>query len=434
MRRISSIILAAAIIATVGVCYGATYYVATNGNDTWPGSSSQPWATLQYAVDTIAPGDTIIVRAGTYAGCRIEFSGTAVAPKTLMAETVGAVTVNALGPRARHSGIIEIENYDAAVNYWVVDGLVSNGMNHLYRPVDARSIDTQMNTNITIRNCTAIDGYMTGIFAAFTNYALVENCTSYSNNEHGIYVNNSSDYGVVRGNVMYSNVSLGCHMNGDKSMGGDGIMSNWLLEKNISHDNGSNGFDGDGVDYTIWRNNLVYDNTSKGIHLTAVDGAVNPRYDRIYNNTIVNKVGSYYPVNFLKGKPRTGGNNNSIMNNILYHYDYNNSMRGSIDYVSTWEPTLTSDYNVVINRFGMDDNKRRYTLAQWQSTFGQDLHSTLCTDASALWVDPAAKDFHLKATSPAVNAGTTLAEVTDDIEGTSRPQGAAYDCGCYEYH
>lgn len=46
---------------------GAAYYVATTGNDTsGNGSSSSPWKTIQKAVNTVSPGDTINVRAGTY--------------------------------------------------------------------------------------------------------------------------------------------------------------------------------------------------------------------------------------------------------------------------------------------------------------------------------------------------------------------------------
>jgi len=48
-----------------------TFYVATSGNNANPGSQSLPWLTLQYAVDNVNPGDTILVASGTYAGCRI---------------------------------------------------------------------------------------------------------------------------------------------------------------------------------------------------------------------------------------------------------------------------------------------------------------------------------------------------------------------------
>ena len=42
-------------------------------------------------------------------------------------------------------------------------------------------------------------------------------------------------------------------------------------------------------------------------------------------------------------------------------------------------------------------------------------------------------DFHLQATSPARNAGTTVALVTKDYDGISRPQETNYAIGAYEY-
>jgi hypothetical protein len=48
----------------------ATYYVATNGNDSRTSAQAQnintPWATVQHAVDTAIAGDTVYFRGGTY--------------------------------------------------------------------------------------------------------------------------------------------------------------------------------------------------------------------------------------------------------------------------------------------------------------------------------------------------------------------------------
>src|SRR5215475_4763111 len=77
----------------------ATYYVATSGNDANIGSSTAPWSTLQHAVEAIAPGDTILVRSGTYAGCRIRNSGTPSAPKTLVRDAGAAVVIDTPGPQ-----------------------------------------------------------------------------------------------------------------------------------------------------------------------------------------------------------------------------------------------------------------------------------------------------------------------------------------------
>jgi hypothetical protein len=45
---------------------GTTYYVATNGQDSNPGTIDAPWATVQHAADTAAAGDTVLVRGGVY--------------------------------------------------------------------------------------------------------------------------------------------------------------------------------------------------------------------------------------------------------------------------------------------------------------------------------------------------------------------------------
>lgn len=47
-------------------CHAATYYVATNGNNGWPGTANQPWLTINYAVALAQPGDTVLVQPGHY--------------------------------------------------------------------------------------------------------------------------------------------------------------------------------------------------------------------------------------------------------------------------------------------------------------------------------------------------------------------------------
>lgn len=44
----------------------ADYYVATNGNDTWPGTISQPFKSIEHACAVAVAGDLIYVRGGTY--------------------------------------------------------------------------------------------------------------------------------------------------------------------------------------------------------------------------------------------------------------------------------------------------------------------------------------------------------------------------------
>jgi len=431
MSRAIHILCVTLVVALASAAFGATYYVSTTGNDSWPGTQAQPWATLQHAVDTIAAGDTILVLPGTYAGCKATLSGASGAPKTLMAQTAGTVLVNTPSPISSRLSGIEIQNTDGTtpVNYWVVDGFEITS-------IPRYGIDARAANYLTVRNCTAHNNGATygatGIYSSRGNYVLIENNTSYSNAEHGFYVCNSADNGTVRANVSYSNTSLGFHMNGDVTMGGDGIMSGWLLEKNKSYNNGSSAFDADGVETSTWRNNLGWGNPGKGVQVTGVDGAITSRNNRILNNTLLLPTAGYYVINIRvasRKKPAPVGN--KIFNNILYHYSTATN-RGSICIAASGYPNFESNYNVVMQYFGEDDNKKIYTFAQWRAK-GYDLNSIQAAD-TALFVNPSGNDYHLKSTSPAKDAGTTLSDVTDDLEGVSRPQGTAYDIGCYEYH
>ena len=46
--------------------FGATYYVATNGVDTNPGTSNSPFATIMRAQTASRSNDTVYLRGGTY--------------------------------------------------------------------------------------------------------------------------------------------------------------------------------------------------------------------------------------------------------------------------------------------------------------------------------------------------------------------------------
>ena len=60
------------IVASVRVCNeiysrpGNVFYVATTGSNGNPGTSQAPWRDIQYAVDHVQSGDTIVVRGGVY--------------------------------------------------------------------------------------------------------------------------------------------------------------------------------------------------------------------------------------------------------------------------------------------------------------------------------------------------------------------------------
>jgi hypothetical protein len=60
--------LSAVLVCTfvAGPAFAADYHVDPTGNDGGQGSSAAPWKTIQKAADTMQPGDTCTVHAGTY--------------------------------------------------------------------------------------------------------------------------------------------------------------------------------------------------------------------------------------------------------------------------------------------------------------------------------------------------------------------------------
>lgn len=74
--------------AEASIASGAcTYYVAPDGDDSNPGTETQPWATFLHAADTAQPGDTVCFREGAYPTDEVYLthSGTASDPITFVA-------------------------------------------------------------------------------------------------------------------------------------------------------------------------------------------------------------------------------------------------------------------------------------------------------------------------------------------------------------
>ena len=117
--------------------------------------ANQP-LTIQHAVDSVQPGDTILVHAGTYVGARIEQSGTAVAHITLRANDGETVLINQSGPNNRHDSNLELETWegDGIVAYWVIEGLeVADAPNW---GIDVRGSESAHSHHITIRAITCM--------------------------------------------------------------------------------------------------------------------------------------------------------------------------------------------------------------------------------------------------------------------------------------
>src|SRR5690606_19686272 len=63
---ICGLVLAGGILG-IQVSDAATYYVATTGSDSNPGTETSPFRTLNKGVTVLKPGDTLYLRGGVYA-------------------------------------------------------------------------------------------------------------------------------------------------------------------------------------------------------------------------------------------------------------------------------------------------------------------------------------------------------------------------------
>lgn len=57
--------LCIAIISTASL-HGETYYIAPQGHDAGNGTQESPWQTIGKAAESLRPGDTVLIRSGTY--------------------------------------------------------------------------------------------------------------------------------------------------------------------------------------------------------------------------------------------------------------------------------------------------------------------------------------------------------------------------------
>ena len=410
---------------------GPTYYVAPpgdGGDDANPGSEFAPWATLQHAADSVVAGDTVIVRPGQYTGMMIQTSGTPGQPITFKTEGgVEIVEENENTPDG-----INIENWEEgpAIAYVTVEGFTVTGMGRT--GIRAVGGDGNHAHHITIRGNTCTDNFTWGILTGHVDDLLIEdNVCSGSLEEHGTYVSNSGDRAVLRRNTCFGNTGCGMHFNGDASLGGDGILSDMLIEYNVCYDNGAPGEFGpgggsaincDGVEDTVIRGNLIYDAHASGISIYADDGTASSD-NFIINNTVHMASDGRWCVNIQDGS--TGC---QVFNNILLsEHDF----RGAIDIDQASLSGFSSDYNIVIDRFTTTGGDV-LSLAEWLTETGHDAHSIISSPAE-VFVDASTGNYRIEPAGPAHDKGIARPFNPEvDLALIARPLGVVIDIGAYE--
>jgi parallel beta-helix repeat protein len=254
------------------------------------------------------------------------------------------------------------------------------------------------------------------------------NCNVYgSEDEHGIYISNSSDNAIIKNNTVHNNYAAGIQINADPSMGGDGISSDCTIDSNILYENGKGG--GAAINLASVRNstiqnNMIYNNYAGGI--AAWDDAQGNQWGckklNILHNTIYfKKNNGRWAISMKNGS--TGG---YIVNNILIGGE-----NGGFEYNSDCLSEITIDYNIYF-RSDSDifiEDIRSYTLTEWQNK-GYDKHS-FSSSPTLLFINVPNNNFHLQTNSKAIDKGLG-SNLSYDFEGDKRPKGNGYDIGADE--
>ncbi|HYF35247.1 MAG TPA: right-handed parallel beta-helix repeat-containing protein, partial [Prosthecobacter sp.] len=408
------------LLAVASVCPARDIHVAATGSDTsGAGTAASPYREIRKGLTVLAPGDTLLISAGAYKGFDAVRLGSANTVTTIRATEPG-VTITPTTDRG--------SNNSHNIVAWLCTNVVFEGLTSNNAPIAGLRL-VECN-NVTVRGGTFANNGKWGIVTSHCYDLLLENndCSG-SVLEHGIYVANSGDRPVVRGNRIHGNANSGLRLSGDANQGGDGIISGALIENNIIYDNGSNGggaMNMDGLQDSIVRNNLIYNNRATGIALFKGLSSAGSTGVQVLNNTIiVMSIGRYcLRITDVVG-PLT------VRNNILYNL---NTAKGPFSWNTPSDANFTnSDYNL----FGggryvsTDGEYSRITMDNWMAS-GHETHSVASATLAQLFVAPSTHDYRLTFGSPALDRGTSAANVTKDILGVSRPQGAGVDIGAYE--
>ncbi len=383
--------------ATIPTTYhpARTFYTATNGDDTNPGSREQPFRTIGHAVPILQDGDLLYIRQGEYreyiSSMKRPLGGGSGWDRPVVVAGLPGETV-VVRPPDREGDDFLVTLALQRQQYIVFDNLVLDAEG-VTLPLRSQSRDGKEPppNHVRVINCELLNSRASGVFVAGEDHQFI-NCRVHDNGhgkqDHGLHV--GGGHNLVQGCDIYRNAGCGISLYNPS----EPTASNNVICGNRVHDNGL--YAGYGIGLHTGEKNLVYDNLIWGNPFGIVVSD-NGSEESLLNNTVTRSRGPGIAIS-SDVENRDG---------VLVKATHGNVVRNNI---------------VIGNR---DPNLGRYSQS---SVYDHNL-----IDGDPLFRDPEANDFHLLPNSPAIDAGATIAEVQSDHDGISRPQGKAYDLGAYEY-
>jgi len=350
---------------------GTNYYVSPSGADGNDGSQSHPWLTIQHAANVVTAGATVHVAPGSYSGAiTTQTSGAATARIRFISDVQWGAILRAGSVDVVWTNLgdyIDIEGFDIA-------GTTANTCHGIINYASYDRIIGNNVHNVGLDDVTCVYG------AGIVNH----------NNDAG------HDDDVI-GNVVHD---IGNIANTHQFLNG------------IYHAN---------LRGHIW-NNLVYRCEGWGIHLWHAANQVT-----IANNTVFN---NNYGGILIGDGDDTGGfpgpvidDNTVVSNNIVYRNGLNAGASG----YGIEEYGLTGTHNQYLNNLVFQNGPANWNLQNGITSVG----SISADPQFANYQSDGTGDYHVAASSPAINVGTGTGAPAIDINGALRPASSP-DLGIYQ--
>jgi Right handed beta helix region len=264
---------------------GKTFYVSTLGDDSSPGSIEQPWRTIQHALDTLAPGQTALVRDGIYGeNLRMTRNGTGEEPITISNFPTEQPVLRPAGGRENNYPVeVDSASY-FRLHGFVIEGATGPSSADIYVENGSHHIEISGNE---IRNSSD-----QGIFSDRTTHdlqilgnAVHDNGPSPIHQSHGMYLEGVDQ--LVANNVVYDNrygYGIQVYPIADHVL----IVHNTVVGNGNTETSSGGIILGGGAETTVSNtkivNNIVAFNASTGIRSFFPAWVLQPKGNEAYSN------------------------------------------------------------------------------------------------------------------------------------------------------
>jgi len=474
------------LMALTGAGRAATYYVATTGNDTNPGTPARPWRTIGKAAATMVAGDSVLVRAGIYReGVNPARSGTQSDPIAYAAYDTERVIVecseavsgwvqdsanryraqvsftpsprftSVRDPNGNYGGLVTqngakmqyaMEPSPAAVDspgeYYMNDSLSPPFTLYLCAYDLGRGVhpDSYQMKVGRIRKGLDLDGgedYLAvdGIeFRGSNDNAIhsigsegceFRNLALYTNFITGIYMTSNSNRCLIERCAFWDNGHGGIELASTRRTV---VRKNRFLRRDLGDGRGGNGAHmwlgplSQFADSNLIENNLAFGTGRYGYQGPFL--ALLGSYNVVRHNSMVNSAGGAIAM--------VDGGHNTVVNNAC------DMSAATMHGVAVFPNACRDSYQFIRgNDFYAQSPTGKYwydgviynSLAEWEAAAHQS--GNVCSLPG--FCRPDSGDLHLLAGSACIDRGTPDSAAADDYDGIARPQGDGCDVGAFEY-